>query len=225
MELLTRDLPMTRTSHTRDADMEAGAGGIVPGGYSAGSTMASSSRIEWRDIYHRLRDDPNEASALRALVQRVSLWASHQLSAPAELRSLREDVVQETCAAVVIGLESAYGEDTFAGFVYGHFLNARRRAIRLTSRGVSIPLDDIDVAAPISPSEPTEEELRLLQRCLLSLPPRERRAIELRYFGDASAAEIALKLGVSECNARQIVFKGLSRLRKLGAELCPQGRD
>ena len=52
----------------------------------------------------------------------------------------------------------------------------------------------------------------------------ERQAVQLRYLEDASADEIAAALGVTPNNARQIVFVGLDRLRRLVRREWPAGR-
>jgi RNA polymerase sigma factor (sigma-70 family) len=56
--------------------------------------------------------------------------------------------------------------------------------------------------------------LALLSQCLGTLPQRERRAVELRFFQQASLAEMATALGVPEGNARRIVLNGLALLRR-----------
>jgi RNA polymerase sigma factor (sigma-70 family) len=66
--------------------------------------------------------------------------------------------------------------------------------------------------------EPTEADpdpglLRLLRRALNELPDRERRAVELRYFEQMPALRIAVELGVTEGNARRVVFNGIQHLR------------
>jgi len=40
-----------------------------------------------------------------------------------------DDVVAETAAEVVLAMRKARGADTFGGFVRGHYLNVRRRAL------------------------------------------------------------------------------------------------
>jgi RNA polymerase sigma factor (sigma-70 family) len=178
------------------------------------------STIDWLTIYRRLREDPNDAAAFTALSSRVERWIRAQLWDPT-LSLYREDVLADACSSVLVGIDEAYGAETFSSFVYGHYLNARRRALQ--GRGPVIPLGDIDL--PDSPeSPPTPDEVDLLQRCLAVLPPRERRAVELRYLGDATTREIAEALGVTNVNARQIVFSGLARLRRSARRAWPLGR-
>ena len=169
--------------------------------------------MEWECIYARLVCDAEDAAAWQALARRVECWAravfrgrGHQVT---------EDVVAETCASVALGLDSARGADTFAGFVYGHFLNARRRMLRvefLSQRSES--LDDMDLAADAVEDDQQPDAVVELRRALEFLPDRERRAIRLRYFSELPAVAIAAELGVTDGNARRIVFNGLRRLRR-----------
>jgi RNA polymerase sigma factor (sigma-70 family) len=181
----------------------------------------TTSASDWVAIYARLRHDPNDEEAFAALARRVVRWAARELTSPAE-RAEREDVVADTCAAVVLGLDRAHGAATFAGFVYGHYLNARRQALRECQRPVE-PYGTHDPPAPVAEG-PSPDECALLARCLGALPRRERRAVELRYFAEATTAEIAAALDVSEANARRIVFNGLARLRHSAQGAWPAGR-
>ena len=179
--------------------------------------------LSWDELYVRLYRDPEDSVAFAALVRRVTRWADRQLRTPTVLRELSEDVIAETCSAVVLNLQRAYGAETFAGFVFGQFLTARRRYLRFL-RLECVAIDDMQIAE-IDEHGPTTDELALLERCMLELQPRERRAVELRYFGDASSREIADALDVSETNARRIVFNGLAHLRKSAHRQWPCGRE
>jgi len=184
--------------------------------------VAGAEPESWAEIYWRLATDRNDSRAFAALKRRVAGWAARQLAYSPALRAQCDDIVAETCSAAVVGLVRAYGADTFAGFVYGHYLNARRRALQ-NARQPVVLLGDIDPPAPVE-SEPSGDELALLEDCLAGLLPRERRAVELRYLKDTSVAEIASALGVTEGNARRIVFNGLTRLRRSARETRPPGR-
>lgn len=124
-----------------------------------------------------------------------------------------EDVVADTCAAVALTLNGARGGDTFAGYTYGHFLNARRRLLR-SGLPSGQPLGNIDVAAPLDDDDgPELEDLGRLRQALDLLPHRERKAIVLRYFEERNSAGIGTELGVTSGNARRILFNGLQHLR------------
>ena len=73
-------------------------------------------------------------------------------------------------------------------------------------------------------------ELRLaLNAALLTLAPRQRQAVTLRYLGGLSDREVALALGVSLGSVKTHIHRGVHRLRAhLGAgleEVVPVGAD
>jgi RNA polymerase sigma factor (sigma-70 family) len=168
------------------------------------------------EIYLRLSQDRDDAPAWRALEQRVRTRA--RISLGRHSPELVEDVVANTCTSVVLALDSARGAETFAGFVLGHLLNERRRALHARGGGglELIGLEQVDVPAPEPDAAegPEAELLALLHQELAALPSRERRAVVLRYFEDASAVQIGTELGVQPGNARRILCTGLARLRR-----------
>lgn len=173
--------------------------------------------MDWVELYHRLIADRSDAEAWDQLRTRVRVWARRALWERGWYAV--EDAVEDTAAAVVMSLERAQGPSTFSGFVFGHFLNARRRALR---DPLTQPLPDDMAGSPFS--QPAAEDLEVLRLCLDELPDRERQAVRLRYFEEASAARIAELLGTSALNARQIVFRAITRLRdcmrrELGTDL------
>lgn len=58
------------------------------------------------------------------------------------------------------------------------------------------------------------EILSLLRRRLAQLPERERRIINLRYFGGLTQAEIAVEVGVSQMQVSRLLARTLARLRE-----------
>jgi len=172
--------------------------------------------MDWESIYHRLATDRNDAPAWRALERRVEVWARAVFFARSH-HLIREAVV-DTCTSIALGLESARGAETFAGFAYGHFLNVRRSLLRGVQVS-SIPLDDIDLAQRHDEDVLDAATIAHLRRAVACLPPRERAAVTLRYFDEQPSARIAAELGVSTINARRIVFNGLRHLR---ARLCTE---
>lgn len=186
-----------------------------------GSHERQTARVRsWAVLYERLRRDPNDVIAYMALEHRVRGWAQLHREEPGGARFL-EDIVADTCSEAIVGIAGAYGAETFPGFVYGHYRNARRRLLQ--DCRFALPLGDLDLPDAAT-SQPTPDELSLLAHCLLELPPRERRAVELRYLRHATTREIAEALGVTVVNARQIVFSGLTRLRRRARRAWPLGR-
>jgi RNA polymerase sigma factor (sigma-70 family) len=167
--------------------------------------------MDWNEIYVRLTSDSNDRLAWEAVERRVEVWARAGLWMHGQ--HLIEDAVVDTCAGIALGLDHARGAETFAGFAYGHFLNARRRLRRSMATG-TVTLDGIDVAAPQAAEELDAETLVRLKGALELLPRRERTAVVLRYFEELSAIQIAAHLGVTSGNARRILFNGLRRLRR-----------
>src|SRR5262245_12049766 len=103
--------------------------------------------LGWGDIYRRLVADCEDTAAWLALARRIGAGAQ------SDLWQLGHDtvdyVVADVCAEVAVTIERAHGPETFGGFVLGHYLNARRQAIRAASR-TSINVDDIELASEIA---------------------------------------------------------------------------
>lgn len=186
-------------------------------------TSAVQTELTWPAIYARLVRSSCDAEAYVALQRRVRFWAARDVRNLAGGTLLQDDIVSDTCANAILGVCRAYGAETFAGFVYGHYLTVRRGYFRASRRELC-SLDQQELIADEG-CAPTVDELELLRRCLDSLAPRERRAVMLRYFGCASAREIGAALGVTEVNARRIVYNAIQRLRSMVTTIWPQGRD
>jgi RNA polymerase sigma factor (sigma-70 family) len=73
----------------------------------------------------------------------------------------------------------------------------------------------------IAVSEPETSSTEELTPHLSKLPANQRTAIELRYFEEKTFEEIAEKLNTSELNVRQIISRGLKRVRELIGEKRP----
>jgi DNA-directed RNA polymerase specialized sigma24 family protein len=175
---------------------------------------------DWEAIYGRLAMDREDWLAWAALQAWVTLWARKGLGDLG--REAIEDAVAEICPSVVEGFAKARGGQTFQGFVYGHYLDARQRLLRL-HRAPLMPLDGFDRAEEVSDT-PAPDEIALLRRLLGELPPRERRAVELGYLEGAGAGRIAAALGVSVVHARQLKWREVARQRLRVRELWPEGR-
>jgi RNA polymerase sigma factor (sigma-70 family) len=167
--------------------------------------------MDWAEIYGRLQQDANDLPPWTALERQVHSWA--RLDLWTRGTAVVDDVVADTCASVLLGLVRARGAATFAGFVRGHYLNARRQAI------AAPPTQTLDDYRPDAHTDHTagaveDHRWEVVEGCLERLPPRERIAVDLRYFEEASAERIAAVLDVGIGNARRIVFNGLARLRQ-----------
>jgi len=60
--------------------------------------------------------------------------------------------------------------------------------------------------------EAVEHQL-LLDRLLSGLPPRQRRIVELRFYGELTQAEIAEEVGVSQMHVSRLLARALEALR------------
>lgn len=167
--------------------------------------------MDWATICTRLRQDRNDRPAWDALEAGIRAWAYGRLG---DLGSEAvEDAVADMCASVVLDVESARNPETFRGFVLGKCLNVAKGARRL-ARLERVWLDRALELVAAPSGEDADPRFAALDACLDRLPVRDRRAVELRYFADARAEQIARELQVTEGNARRIVFNGVNRLRK-----------
>jgi RNA polymerase sigma factor (sigma-70 family) len=173
---------------------------------------------DWSDLYARLSSNSEDAAAYAALAAIVTTWARREFSQEADC----EDVVADTCSDVILGIGKAYGATTFKGFVRGNYANARRRARQRAQRS-TIGLDEVELVAPPG-DDIAPDERELLERCLAELPLVQKAAVEMRYILGASSAAIAEALRVSPANARQLVSRGLARLRLCAERAWPLGR-
>lgn len=82
--------------------------------------------------------------------------------------------------------------------------------------------DDIDELDEylVMGDNPIENAIRLqairqeLAKALKKLPENQRTAIIMRYFGDYSDSEIALRLNTSEGNIRVLIHRGINKLKR-----------
>jgi RNA polymerase sigma-70 factor (sigma-E family) len=129
-------------------------------------------------------------------------------------RALAEDLVQEAFLRFVGRLHHLRDPDAFDAYLRRTIVNLskdvfRRRALErsyLERQTAELRDDhtDPDVAAYGS-----------MRAALLSLPPRQRAAIVLRYYEDLHESEIADLLRCRPATVRSLVARGLEALRKI----------
>jgi len=125
-----------------------------------------------------------------------------------------QDAVEEICLQVLADLDKPHDPKAFQGVVCGQFLSVRRRMLaRARTGGSDVPTEGVGVPSRLD-EDPGELALALLAQCLGTLPRRDRRALELCFFQQASPAEIAVAMGVPEGDVRPIVFNSLALLRR-----------
>lgn len=165
----------------------------------------------WSQLHASLRQDPGDVQAWLDLEEQVRQLVQEHL--PGLDIGAAQEAVEQICVQVAADLGKALGPGTFQGFVCGQLLTVRRRMLARAKTGRSdVPTEGLDVPNLLE-GDPGELALALLAQCLGALPQSDRRAVELRYFQQASAAEIAIALGVSDGRARRIVYSSLAHLR------------
>jgi len=107
------------------------------------------------------------------------------------------------------------GEARFTTWLYRVVVNLcldrRRRAPALPLEAAGDPSDP----APDSLERVAQDETaRLVGRALEDLPPRQRAAITLCYYGEVSGAEAARILDVSESALESLLVRGRKALRQ-----------
>ncbi|WP_158320364.1 RNA polymerase sigma factor [Pseudobdellovibrio exovorus] len=76
--------------------------------------------------------------------------------------------------------------------------------------GQHVMFEDVIASGPEVTASPIDTDSLLGQ-----LPSQQQKALELRYVDDKTFNEIAATLNMSENNARQIISRGIRRLRQL----------
>jgi RNA polymerase sigma-70 factor (ECF subfamily) len=140
--------------------------------------------------------------------------------------ALAQDAVQD---AMLSAWRTAASFDQARGKASTWLLTlVHRRAVDLVrheDRRRAQPLDD----APIASGDETDEtaavrvKRRAVQAALAQLPPDQREALELAYYGGLSQSELAERLGVALGTVKSRTFAGLTRLRELLGEEAGEG--
>jgi RNA polymerase sigma-70 factor (ECF subfamily) len=135
--------------------------------------------------------------------------------------ALAEDAVQEAFLAVWRSAGSFLADRAKASTWILTLVH--RRAVDLVRREERRRADPLDDLEPPT-GEATDEEAwlraqrQVVQEALRKLPPEQREAIELAYYGGFTQSELAEKLGVPLGTIKSRMFAGLRRLRELLAE-------
>ena len=135
--------------------------------------------------------------------------------------TLAEDAVQD---AFLAAWRTAVSFDPGRGKASTWLLTlVHRRAVdvvRREERRRADPLDADPAAGGESTAETAEvrEERRRVQAALAQLPPDQRQALELAYYGGLSQSELAERLGVPLGTVKSRMFVALSTLRDILSE-------
>ena len=130
------------------------------------------------------------------------------------------DVVQETFLKVHTRLGSFRGEGSLKAWIVRIASNEAMNWKRSSSR-----FETLDEASASRPELLAHRDVdvrtlagQALSRSLAALGPRHRLAIVLRYYGERSTREIADALECTEGTARNVLFRGLTKLRTMMTE-------
>lgn len=117
-----------------------------------------------------------------------------------------EDLVQETYLRARARLQQLRDPDLLEAWLARVALNEARSLARRTKR----QRDHLRQLAPAEATEPDAE----LGRLVNALPPIQRAAVALYYGYGYRVRELAELLGISEINARTVLFRARRQLRR-----------
>lgn len=153
-----------------------------------------------------MRRDPLDDAA--ALVPRVYAYVAYRVGDGADA----EDV---TSAVFERALRYRDSWDRSRGEPIAWLIGIARRCIEdARDDRRTVPLHDIELAAPTNLEETAADRLALAD-ALASLSPRERELVALRYGADLSTRQIAAALDSSPAAVRVALHRALTRLRWL----------
>jgi RNA polymerase sigma factor (sigma-70 family) len=136
-------------------------------------------------------------------------------------RALAEDAVQEAFLQVWRSAGQFRPERAKAGTWLLTFVH--RRAVDLVRREERRRTEPEEAApVPVGPGADEDAEARskraIVRDALRRLPPEQREALELAYYGGYTQSELAERLGQPVGTIKSRMFTGLTRLRGLLAE-------
>lgn len=181
--------------------------------------VAAGRTIDAEDerLLQRLRRDDRDAlAAMYDAYGRVAYGLAYRVVGDS---SDAEDIVQESFLSL---WRQAERLDAERGSVRSLLLTiVHRRSIDVLRRRSGRPEQVLDEARPIPSSAPDPveyasqaEERERIRSALKELPPDQRAAIELTYFGGLTIAEMAEHEGIPLGTAKSRLRLGLERMRK-----------
>ncbi len=192
---------------------------------------------EWKDLVRASSagDEREVDSLLQGLLPELRQYVARRVGAGLRPRESPSDIVQSTCRDVLEHAERYQhgGEEGFRRWLFTTALRKIRNKHRLHRArrrdiGRETPEADLaqnsggdgfaNLARTLStPSQHTQigEEVERLRALLEELPDRYRQVLQLAYMESLSTAQIALKLGIEEPNARVLLSRARARLARL----------
>jgi RNA polymerase sigma-70 factor (sigma-E family) len=150
---------------------------------------------------------------LEGLYQRHSNDALRMAYLLTQDRSTAEDLVQEAFVRLAGRFRDLRQPELFGGYLYRTILNlvrARHRREK-TARNYAAYEGRGDVEPDVTQ---TVSERDAVWRILLTLPPRQRAVLFLRYYVDMTEAQIAEALGCSNSAVRSMTQRAMQQLRE-----------
>lgn len=133
-------------------------------------------------------------------------------------RSMAEDLVQETCLAVVRAVQADPGAELSVGWMI--VVGRRRFLDRLrSSRRESSRLERVGVTAESVEPDWSLVEGGVALDCLAELPPAQRAALVFRYVDDMSTAEVAELLDRSVSATESLLARARRELARAVQEV------
>ena len=132
------------------------------------------------------------------------------------------DLAQETMVAAWKSLARFDGSCRFFTWLYAILLRQHRKTLGWFSR--RIPLATLEEQAAAQRHEAAaageatigdDEESALLRAMVTALPAKHREVIRLRFYAEASEAEIASALGISAGTVKSRLHHALEKLRQM----------
>jgi RNA polymerase sigma-70 factor (ECF subfamily) len=137
-------------------------------------------------------------------------------------RHLAQDLVQETLIAAWRSLHRFDGSCRLFTWLYVILLRQHRRSLSWFSRRLplatieqQLAADRIERAVEHVGDLDSAREGELLQAMLMALPTRHREVVRLRFYAEASEAEIAAALGISQGTVKSRLHHALDKLRMM----------
>ena len=122
----------------------------------------------------------------------------------------RSDVIADVISAGAVALVEAQASGLEGAkllrFVQHACRRATRREMSWDNRRVS--LEDLEASSVTAP------DYSALWEAVNALPPRQQRAVVMRFWEGMSNAEVAEEMGVSEMAVRQMVKRAYESIRK-----------
>jgi RNA polymerase sigma-70 factor (sigma-E family) len=128
-------------------------------------------------------------------------------------RTVAEDLVQEAFIRFVGRLHSVRDPGAFEAYLRRTIINLSKNHFRRRA------IERSDLERQASQQRPVQEDrdvsaYEAMRLALLSLPPRQRAAIVLRYYEDLPEPQIAELLRCRPATVRSLVSRGLAALRQ-----------